>query len=360
VIWAQEKLKKNPPLALVPKADAPPHTDPDAAPVPKSDSPKVEEAIPPAPPLVGEKPAVSAEAAAPAAVADFSSFVPPPSPAAATESAMPTPAAPSDVAAPKPGIDTTPAPVSTDSKLGSPSAVPMSDPPPVPVPPAASGITPLSPPPPPATADAPPAPLPPPAKVVDLPPRDPLSSSSRGSEDPGKPNNIFRALAPAPTPSEPPVSPTAEITQASETAPSPNPAPDLNKATAATPAPPAKCPWTLNVKITQGRTELEARNGDTIQLHVSCATLNLQAPNGVIQAQGEVKITTPDLKGTCDQLSITWQDDGVVLAGKVHLDGRDMELNSERLTIKWNGNKSSKAGASSTRLPSGLSWMQLY
>jgi hypothetical protein len=96
------------------------------------------------------------------------------------------------------------------------------------------------------------------------------------------------------------------------------------------------------VKIVDGRTQLEASNGDKVQLQVSCEQLSMQSPAGMIQAQGNVKIVAPDLKGTCENLSINWQEDGIVLTGRVHLDGTDVELNSDRLSIKWTGAKSVK------------------
>jgi hypothetical protein len=107
------------------------------------------------------------------------------------------------------------------------------------------------------------------------------------------------------------------------------------------------CPWTLQVKLVDGRTRLEARNGDKVQLQLTCERLNMQAPNGSIQAQGNVQVTGLDLKGTCDLLTISWQNDSVVLSGQVHLDGRDIELTAERLVLKPNAVNSAKSAAAS-------------
>jgi hypothetical protein len=99
----------------------------------------------------------------------------------------------------------------------------------------------------------------------------------------------------------------------------------------------------LQVTIVEGRTQLQARSGDKVQLRVTCDELHMQSPNGAIQARGNVKVSGLDLKGTCELLTITWQDESVSLAGKVHLDGREIELNADKLSLKPTGSKSAKA-----------------
>src|SRR5262249_60202165 len=87
-----------------------------------------------------------------------------------------------------------------------------------------------------------------------------------------------------------------------------------------------------------GRTQLSARIGKEVQFRVSCERLNLQAPRGSIEACGGVKLANYDLEGACDRLTITWQEDHVVLEGKAQLkcrhDGQDMELKSDRLSLR--------------------------
>jgi hypothetical protein len=90
--------------------------------------------------------------------------------------------------------------------------------------------------------------------------------------------------------------------------------------------------------IVEGRTQLEARNGKEVQFQVSCKQLDLQAPCGSIQAQGDVKISGSGLDGNCERLTINWQDDHVLLEGHAQLkclrDGQDVELKADRLSLK--------------------------
>jgi hypothetical protein len=92
------------------------------------------------------------------------------------------------------------------------------------------------------------------------------------------------------------------------------------------------------MEIVEGRTRLEARTGNKVEFHVNCARLDLQSPRGQIQAHGDVKLTGSGLEGTCDRLSISWQDENVALEGQVrltcHRDGQNVELAADRLTLK--------------------------
>ena len=96
------------------------------------------------------------------------------------------------------------------------------------------------------------------------------------------------------------------------------------------------------MKLVEGRTYLEARSGEKVQFQVNCQQLTMQAPDGTIQAQGDVKVTGLDLKGTCDLLTITWHDESVQLAGKVHLNGQEIELTAEKLNLKSTPGKTVK------------------
>jgi hypothetical protein len=105
-------------------------------------------------------------------------------------------------------------------------------------------------------------------------------------------------------------------------------------------APPVEgpCPWTLRVEIIKGRTLLTAQTGQEVQFRVSCDKLDLQAPRGTIKASGNVKVESEGLKGACEQLSIAWQQDQVVLEGNAELksqrDGQDMDLKAAKLSLR--------------------------
>jgi hypothetical protein len=100
----------------------------------------------------------------------------------------------------------------------------------------------------------------------------------------------------------------------------------------------APCPWTLRVEIVKGRTLLTAQSGQEVQFRVSCDTLDLQAPRGNIKAAGNVQVESDGLKGQCEQLSIAWQADQVVLEGnavvKCQRDGQDMDLKAAKLSLR--------------------------
>ena len=85
-----------------------------------------------------------------------------------------------------------------------------------------------------------------------------------------------------------------------------------------------------------------------------CAQLDLQAPRGSIQAQGDVTITGSGLDGTCQRLTINWQDDHVLLEGAAQLkclrDGHDVELKAERLSLRLSASSTVKGtGAGSVK-----------
>jgi hypothetical protein len=157
--------------------------------------------------------------------------------------------------------------------------------------------------------------------------------------------------APEPKPSgltpPPDVAPVSPTIGATPTAPPPAP-----------PEPPVSCPWTLRMEIVKGRTQVEARIGDEVQFRVNCVQIVLQAPRGSLEAQGDVKVTGSDLDGTCEHLTINWQDDHVFLEGKAHLkclrNGQDVELNSDRLSLKLSASSSVK-GTGTTKARSSTS-----
>jgi hypothetical protein len=98
--------------------------------------------------------------------------------------------------------------------------------------------------------------------------------------------------------------------------------------------------------IVEGRTQLEARNGKEVQFSVSCQQLDLQAPRGSIQAQGDVKISGSGLDGSCEKLTINWWCDHVLLEGHAELkclrEGQDVELKADRLSLKLSASSTVK------------------
>jgi hypothetical protein len=100
----------------------------------------------------------------------------------------------------------------------------------------------------------------------------------------------------------------------------------------------APCPWTLRVEIVKGRTLLTAQTGQEVQFRVSCDTLDLHSPRGDIKAAGNVQVDSEGMKGQCEQLSIAWQADQIVLEGnavvKCQRDGQDMDLKAAKLSLR--------------------------
>jgi hypothetical protein len=101
---------------------------------------------------------------------------------------------------------------------------------------------------------------------------------------------------------------------------------------------PATSPWTFHVTVVQGVTHLEARTGDDVHFTISCLNLNMQTPNGNLQASGSVQFTGPNVEGACDKLVLAWADEHVSLEGNVSLrclqNGQDVDLRGEKLSIK--------------------------
>jgi hypothetical protein len=110
----------------------------------------------------------------------------------------------------------------------------------------------------------------------------------------------------------------------------------------ALPAPAAKAPgspWNVALEIVDGRTRLTAQNGKDVKFTVSCDKLDMQTPRGRIEASGKVKVVSDNLEGTCERLTISWQDDVVVLEKvqlKCKLEGQAAELNAEQLRLRLN------------------------
>jgi hypothetical protein len=109
-----------------------------------------------------------------------------------------------------------------------------------------------------------------------------------------------------------------------------------------TPGPVARAPvspWNVALEIVDGRTRLTAQNGKDVKFTVSCDKLDMQTPRGRIEASGKVKVVSDNLEGTCERLTISWQDDVVVLEKvqlKCKLEGQAAELNAEQLRLRLN------------------------
>jgi hypothetical protein len=97
------------------------------------------------------------------------------------------------------------------------------------------------------------------------------------------------------------------------------------------------CPWNLSMEIVEGRTVLTARSGTDVQFKMSCDKLDLQAPRGRLDASGKVKITSDQLEGSCDKLTISWHEDVIVLEKvqlKCKLEGYAAEMQAEQLRLR--------------------------
>jgi hypothetical protein len=147
------------------------------------------------------------------------------------------------------------------------------------------------------------------------------------------------AAAAPPAPSVNPVPLPAEKPMTGPTAvPDSGPVPSLATAPVKTVVAPKACPWTLRVALVQGKTHLTAQTGKEVRFRVICDRLSMQAPGGNIDAQGAVKLASNGLEGCCDRLTISWQEDQVVLEGAAKLqcrrEGQYVELKAARLSLR--------------------------
>jgi hypothetical protein len=96
-------------------------------------------------------------------------------------------------------------------------------------------------------------------------------------------------------------------------------------------------PWVIKVEVIKTVTHLIA-SSKNVQFHVQCQNLKVQSPGGDIQAEGDIKITAGGLDLNCEKLTISWQNDWVLLEGKVRLqtqkDGQQLELTGDKLQLK--------------------------
>ena len=91
--------------------------------------------------------------------------------------------------------------------------------------------------------------------------------------------------------------------------------------------------------LKDGKTLLiaKARSRD-VEFHVKCDAVDLHAPNGSIQARGNVKVSAGQLDAAGQSLTIQLNDDQLLLEGQARVtqrgDGQDLELRAERLTLR--------------------------
>jgi hypothetical protein len=97
--------------------------------------------------------------------------------------------------------------------------------------------------------------------------------------------------------------------------------------------------WTITVDLKDGKTLLvaKARSRD-VEFHVKCDAVDLHAPNGSIQARGNVKVSAGQLDAAGQSLTLQLHDDQLLLEGQARVtqrgDGQDLELRAERLTLR--------------------------
>jgi hypothetical protein len=107
--------------------------------------------------------------------------------------------------------------------------------------------------------------------------------------------------------------------------------PKVNPATA------TLCPWSLNVKIVEGRTLLTAQDGPEIKFTIQCDRLTVQTAGGLIQAGGKVMLKARSLEGNCDGLIINWNEDAVTLVNahlKCKLDGQEADFQAQEMRLQ--------------------------
>jgi hypothetical protein len=181
---------------------------------------------------------------------------------------------------------------------------------------------------PPATGQAPVI-LPVAAKEPAMQPQQPqilIQPVLPGGDAPGLPT-----VQPLPPTTPPPATPPPAT-------PPPASPPGDNAPGSPAPAPAATvCPWNLTVEIVNGRTLLTAQNGKQVKFTISCEKLDIQTPKGRIEAAGKVQLSSDNLDGTCDRVTISWQEDAVVLERaqlKCRLEGQQADLNADQLRLR--------------------------
>jgi hypothetical protein len=96
-------------------------------------------------------------------------------------------------------------------------------------------------------------------------------------------------------------------------------------------------PWVIRVEVKKTVTHLIA-SSKSVEFHVQCQNLKVQSPTGDIQAEGKIKVSAAGLDMNCERLTISWQNDWVLMEGKVRLqtqkDAQQLELSGDKLQLK--------------------------
>lgn len=209
--------------------------------------------------------------------------------------------------------------------------------------------------------------------VVPLPPTEPVEETKALPmldrvalpDEPPPPPSIPVPPPPMPataTPVNPPVAPKVEmpaITLAPAAEPPPVPMSEPTPAVAPPPPPVAPAlmtiapsasvvapslspfPWKLHLEMVAGLTHFELRHNDAVQMRVQCEKLDLQSPQGGLQASGRVAVSGPCLEASCDRLLVSWQSGQIALEGHVRVicqnNGVRTELGTESICFRLSG-----------------------
>ena len=100
---------------------------------------------------------------------------------------------------------------------------------------------------------------------------------------------------------------------------------------------------------------------EDVKFTFSCYKLDVQTPRGRIEACSKVNVVSDNLEGTCERLTIAWQEDVLVLEKvqlKCKLEGQAAELNAELLRLRLNRMEAKagcpeSSGPLSTVIPKG-------
>ena len=109
-------------------------------------------------------------------------------------------------------------------------------------------------------------------------------------------------------------------------------------------AKPGPSPWKLKLEIIGGRTHLSARIEGGEEMLIECGKLNLARPNGNIEATGKVQFKSAKFSGSCDQLTINWQEERMMMNGNVRYHGQDIKMTGTRLTLHLGAERNPTTG----------------
>jgi hypothetical protein len=103
------------------------------------------------------------------------------------------------------------------------------------------------------------------------------------------------------------------------------------------PAKVIECPWDLNIKIVEGRSHLTAGDGKAVKMIIICDQLDMKAPSGAIRATGQVVVQSDGFGGSCDALTISWEERAVQMVNakvSCNTDGRAISFQGPALQVQ--------------------------